>query len=209
MGNVRAAARLLCSDETPAVNCEATYQALLDKHPAAPADRRQVPARETISLTIGPSDLLTAIRSFPNGSSGGIDGLTPTHLKDLVGGCDEGSPLVTSLTDFVNILLGGDCPESIRPVLFGGKLLALNKKDGGVRPIAVGIVWRRLACKCANSFAIRACKDPHQVGVGVSGGAEGSVHAARRYIDSMPLGACFYKLDFSNAFNTLKTGCHA
>ena len=64
-----------------------------------------------------------------------------------------------------------------------------------------------MACKCANSFAIRACKDlfsPRQVGVGVSGGAEGSVHAARRYIDSLPLDACFYKLDFSNAFNTLR-----
>ena len=71
----------------------------------------------------------------------------------------------------------------------------------------MGIVWRRLACKCANSFAIRTCKDlfsPRQVGVGVPGGAEGSVHAARRYIDSLPLGACFYKLDFSNAFNTLR-----
>ena len=34
---------------------------------------------------------------------------------------------------------------------FGANLIALRKKDGGVRPIAVGCTLRRLVAKCANS----------------------------------------------------------
>ena len=39
-GNFKAALRLSCSDDTPAPDNQDTYQALLDKHPQAPEDRR-------------------------------------------------------------------------------------------------------------------------------------------------------------------------
>ena len=32
----------------------------------------------------------------------------------------------------------------VRPFFFGASVIALNKKDGGVRPIAVGCTLRRL-----------------------------------------------------------------
>ena len=32
----------------------------------------------------------------------------------------------------------------IAPIFFGGRLLALNKKSGGIRPIAIGFTLRRL-----------------------------------------------------------------
>ena len=44
---------------------------------------------------------------------------------------------------------------------------------------------------------------PLQVGVGVSGGCEAAVHAARRFLSGMPEGWVMVKLDFSNAFNSL------
>ena len=37
-GNVRAAVRILCSNDEPAANSAATLNALMSKHPAAPAD---------------------------------------------------------------------------------------------------------------------------------------------------------------------------
>ena len=180
---------------------------MLSKHPLPPVDRRPFPDWEDNSLLIDSQELITAIKSFPSGSSGGIDGLTPPHLKDLINESDVGGHFVTSSTDFVNVLLSGVCPEEIRPVFFGRRLLALAKKDGGLRPIAVGMVWRRLASQCANSYAIRVTKpifSPRQVGVGVPGGAEASVHAARRFIGSMSPDIYFYKLDFKNAFNSLR-----
>ena len=210
-GNVRAPVRLLCSEEKPAADCEATFDSLLAKHPRAPEDRREFPGKEDASLLIGNNDVMLAIRSFPSGSSGGIDGFTPQHLKDLVGEAGSESPLVVALTGFVNTLLRGECPEVIIPILFGGRLLALAKKDGGIRPIALGSVWRRLASKCASTYAIRTTRDllaPRQVGVGVPGGAEASVHASRRFIDSLKTNQFFFQIRFLKCIQHFEKRLH-
>ena len=92
-------------------------------------------------------------------------------------------------------------------VIYGANLLALSKKDGGIRPIAVGYTWRRLAAKCANSHAVSRLSQllaPIQLGVGIPGGAEAAVHATRRWVTTMPEDSVLVKLDFTNAFNTLR-----
>jgi len=48
--------------------------------------------------------------------------------------------------------LAGSCPKDIAPYFFGGHLLALSKKSGGLRPIAIWLTLRRLVSKCASSF---------------------------------------------------------
>ena len=61
----------------------------------------------------------------------------------------------------------------VSEIFFGGRLVALEKKDGGVRPIAVGYTLRRLAAKCANSHEIKRRSEelqPVKVGAEVSGG---------------------------------------
>ena len=68
---------------------------------------------------------------------------------------------------------------SIRSFLFGGNLIALEKKTGGIRPIAIGYVLRRLAAKCANSFAtskLASYFSPLQLGVSVRGGYEAAIN---------------------------------
>ena len=52
----------------------------------------------------------------------------------LAGAADE--RLKSAMTDFVNILFEGNLPLVVRQVIFGGRLIALQKKDGGIRPIA-------------------------------------------------------------------------
>jgi hypothetical protein len=84
--------------------------------------------------------------------------------------------------------------------------MALEKKSGGVRPIAISYIWRRIAAKCANKYAIKSIGDylrPIQLGVGSPGGCEATVHATRRFIENMPVDHCVVKLHFSNAFNSL------
>ena len=113
---------------------------------------------------------------------------------------------MTHLTDFVNLLLRGICPAKIRTLIFGGKLLALNKKDGGLRPIAMGYYWRRLAAKCVNSYALEKLSGHFghtQLGVEVPGGCEAAIHAARRFVSSMSRDQVMAKLDFKNAFNSI------
>ena len=76
-----------------------------------------------------------------------------------------------------------------------------------MRLIAVGYPLKRLTAKCANSFVIKRKStelQPTQVGVGVSGGAEAVVNAIRRLLSSLPDNHVFVKLDFSNAFNSVR-----
>ena len=79
-------------------------------------------------------------------------------------------------------------------------------KEGGIRPIAVSCTLRRLAAKVAG-FRVRdkmaALLAPRQLGYGVRGGAEAAVHAARLYMQDLQH-RCVLKLDFRNAFNTLR-----
>jgi hypothetical protein len=115
--------------------------------------------------------------------------------------------LITAITALVNKLLRGECAREVIPIIFGGNLNALIKKSGGIRPIAVGYYWRRLAAKCANTFAstkLATFFTPIQLGVGVPGGCEAAIHTCRRYMDNMPDDHIIVKLDFSNAFNNVR-----
>ena len=100
--------------------------------------------------------------------------------------CQErGSDLLTALTGFVNIALSGHCPREVAPIFFGSRLFALEKKSGGTQPIAIGLMLRRLASKCANSFGVERLKSsfsPRQLGVGIPGGCDTAVHLSLIHI---------------------------
>jgi len=118
-----------------------------------------------------------------------------------------GPALVTALTAFINLLMQGKCPSSVTPLFLGGRLIALQKKLGGIRPIAIGYSLRRLAAKCVNKYAFGILKDslsPSQLGVGVSGGCEAAIQATRRFLENMPDHFVAVKIDFLNAFNCIR-----
>ena len=205
-GNVSAAVRILCSDEGFAPYCQDTVSELRKKHPAAPDNVLVPDPAATSELQVSEQDVLKAVRSFPPGSAGGPDGIRPQHILELCTSHECAAAFLTPLTSFMNLLLRGQCPPEVQPILFGGRLLALAKKDGGIRPIAVGYTLRRLTAKCANSFAVASLRSylvPTQVGAGVPGGCEAAVHAVRRFVESMPRDYAVVKLDFANAFNCL------
>ena len=108
------------------------------------------------------------------------------------------------------MVLSASCSREVTPYFFGGRLIALEKKSGGgVRPIAVGMTFRRLSSKCASTFGIKRVKtsfSPRQLGVGIHGGCETAVDCARRFLESMPASHVMVKLDFSNAFNRRTDG---
>ena len=209
-GDMKGAIRHLCSSDTLQAPSAVTYRKIEAKHPPAPADRRQFDSQVPFTpLTVTSNQVLEAIKTFPSGSSGGPDGLRPQHLKDLTNK-QIGGGLLDALTDFVNLVLAGKTPEWARAFFFGASLFAFNKNDGGIRPIAVGLTLRRLAAKIACHAVSNQCADflkPRQMGVGVKGGAEALVHGARRFLENMPDNYSFIKLDFSNAFNTVRRDC--
>ena len=76
-----------------------------------------------------------------------------------------------------------------------------------MRPIAVGNVWRHLASKCALSSVLDGIKmllHPLQLGVGVKGGVKAAIHSVCGLIENLSDNWSFLKIDFKNAFNTLR-----
>ena len=159
-GNVKGALRLLASNDALAPQSKATYDSLLALHPPCPTDRRlSPPVASCQPLSVLPLEVGHAIRTFPSGSAGGPDGLRPQHLKDLLA-TGIGSGVQTSSWGqslFINMLLEGRVPASVCPILFGGSLIAISKKSGGVRPIAVGYLLRRLTGKVARHSVRASC----------------------------------------------------
>jgi len=206
-GDVRGAIRILSSSETIAPRDAATFETLKTLHPPRPPDRRPAPTSSTAPIQVTPISVRKAIMSFPTGSAGGPDGLRPRHLKDLLIGAQDDHPLLQKITELMNILLDGSTPPQVRPILFGASLTAITKQAGGIRPIAVGYIWRRLSGKlvCNHvSTRMAALLSPRQLGFGVKGGAEAGVRAARRFVTNHPTNKVMIKIDFRNAFNTLR-----
>jgi len=71
------------------------------------------------------------------------------ELVNLVREEVAGHLLLTRLADFTNTVLSGKVPIAVRPVFCGASLCALNKKDGGIRLIAVGCTLRLVVAKVA------------------------------------------------------------
>ena len=206
-GNLKAAIRILNSDEGPVKPSAESLQQLKEKHPPGSGGLTNLPDVNPVNvLSVSDNEVRSAVQSFPAGSSGGPDGMRPQHLKDLASCRESGTDFLSALTGFTNTVMAGLCPSDVRPFFFGGRLIALSKKTGGVRPIAVGVTLRRLVSKCANAYgAPRAVSvlGPRQLGVGIPAGCEAAIHSARRYLQSLPADHVMVKLDFANAFNSL------
>jgi hypothetical protein len=158
-------------------------------------------------LVIPPEIVKKMVFTFPTGSSPGPMGLRAEHLR-LGFRFHLQTNLLETLTRLVNLLITGKVLNSISPFLAGATLSALEKKGGGVRPLACGNLLRRLTSKCICNVTkdrFKAHLSPHQVGVAVPGGAEIIVHEARnlaqRFSDPSFSEYGFLKVDFRNAFN--------
>ena len=152
-------------------------KAMMEKHPPAQREpdlsdlatpgRAQVPEFDSALLK-------KLIKSFPRGSSPGPSGLRAQHLKDAVRSA-HGDEALEQLTSICNLLARGDAPEFLSQYLAGASLMALEKQGGGVRPIAIGEVLRRLVSKCFCSIYEKEAHEylwPNQIGVAAPLSAE-------------------------------------
>ena len=84
--DIRGSIRLIASSEGLAPFTEETYEKLKERHPAGDDNAEPPPIDDANHLTptISTDDVRKAILSFPAGSAGGPDGLSPVHLKSLI-----------------------------------------------------------------------------------------------------------------------------
>jgi len=152
-------------------------------------------------------DIKDAIKSFNKHSGAGPSGLRPFHLRQALAPA-YADQVVEHLTGLVNLLTHGRAHPDVSPWLCGAQLMALPKKDGTSRPIAVGEVLRRLAAKtmcAAYKEQAQSYLFPLQIGVAQPLGSEVGLQVARQWCfrNRNSPDKVFLKLDFSNAFNTI------
>jgi len=162
------------------------------------------PSKRSIHVQYSLDDLART----PAGGAPGPDGLRPVLLKQLTG--PRAGParqaLQQVILDFCDLALSGAVPPAIRHLFFGANLIVFRKKDGGPRPIAIGLSLRRLVARAACAATQQQAAEllaPTQLGLGVRAGAEAAVHGVRRFLDAATGESGIVKLDFANAFNTV------
>ena len=215
MGDVRGAVNIVTSKESILSPSQDTKALLQVKHPPRKRSEQMVaPSSNGFGYLnhfwVSKADVKWGIGSFKKGASGGPDGLRPQHLVDMTGqGLGEtGDRLLETTADFINhLVLPGKVNENAQATFYGGNLTALEKPDGGARPIVAGHTLRRLAAKIVMSKLRSLCEKefrPHQMGVGTPKGGEAAVHAVRAYVESDSVqDQVLLKIDFKNAFNTV------
>ena len=139
----------------------------------------------------------------------------PPYINDFVlrnphgGNKPRNGVIKVSTVDVINlILLPGKVPSKVIHIFYGANLTALNKVGGGIRPVAVGLTLRRLTAKAIMAKLKHFCEiefRPLQLGVCTPNGCEAAVHAVKTYVESPEVhDQILLKIDFSNAFNTVR-----
>jgi hypothetical protein len=113
-----------------------------------------------------------------------------------------------SLTHFLQHIINGNFCNNNRAFFFGAKLIAIKKKDGGTRPIAIGETLRRLAAKIALEN-LDFPFTPFQYGIKTKQGTEIIIHKLRRIVEASSndpstwKAKAVLKVDLQNAFNNV------
>jgi len=188
-------------DETKVAEVsEEVVEGLRAKHPAGEA--------RPFGPTVGPApgtavtaeEVSAGLDSFKRFTAAGISGWTVPMLR-----LAAQSPKVAEFLLVVTRMVGaGTCPGA--SMLCASRLTPLLKRDGGLRPIAVGELIYRLSTKVLLRHHFKADSLlPTQFGVGSKGGVE----PITRLVSKATLGELrqpythLVSLDFSNAFNTV------
>ena len=201
LGRLGNAARILGGQGSVATPTPEVVDALRSKHPQGP--------QNPFGAGVGPFShsppsteaLVEALESFKPDTAPGVSGWTVSLLKVAM----RSDTVKRMLTTLAGMILAGTAPG--RAFLCSSRLIALDKPDGGVRPIAVGDLVYRLCTKAIVRHTFKPdFLSPGQYGVGTKGGVEPLIRAVQRAVDGTIQGAEFThvtSLDFSNAFNTL------
>ena len=128
LSDIKAAIRVVSSDDTVLEVSPEVLQSLMPKHPSEPEDSATpIIPTENIAVTADEKKIIWSLRSFSGGCSGGIDGLRPAHLYDLVAvsTVEAGLHLRRSIINLANKILRGDVSDYAVKLLFSSNLAAL------------------------------------------------------------------------------------
>lgn len=176
-----------------------TVAKLRDLHPSAPrVDLASFVPHQFAPIEV--EEVRRVLSTMQRGSASGPSRLSRDHLHFLIS--TPGFGIAEQVTSFCNRAL--QRPSEYRQ-FFCARLVALEKKDGGVRPIAMGEALRRLigrilSARHAESIGQALLKNG-QVGVGIKNSAEALYLATATAAETMLPNAALVRFDMTNAFN--------
>ena len=180
---------------------------LVRLHPEPTPGFERPPDPGVPAMTLNRDIFEQFVQELPRARAPGTTQLRHMHLQSVIqhGGKD-------ALYDLCNDILRGGVPADLQPFFAGARLFALEKAQGGIRPIACGEVLRRLVASMA-AKQMRAglleyfapgpedgVQRPAQLGVGARGGSDVMVRGIQTALDAHPNWVCM-TVDYTNAFN--------
>ncbi|CEJ95177.1 hypothetical protein VHEMI10674 [[Torrubiella] hemipterigena] len=177
---------------------------LCQKHPIGPKDPFQIRARPHAGQPIKIDAIRTAIRTTSKEKAPGLSGWTRSLLDIAIADETDGSTRTGVLAMIRHIAEGIRLATAKGShLLTASRLIALEKDDGGIRPIAIGDMIYRIAMKAVIATLFRPeMLLPNQLGVSSPGGVEPAIFALQSVImsDSTEFDT-ITSADESNAFN--------
>ena len=198
-GHTRRAVKSLLNEEMTPLD-QSKIDTLKRLHPAGPTSLPRCPTDAPKIIAVD-KDLIRDIisREMANGAAPGRSGWTGDLLKAIApdSECLEGIVTLTAL------IINGEIEGEAKKQLLTSILVGISKPNGGVRPIAVGEVFYKLAAL----YALKAVKKDLPAVLGreqfalLPGGSESAIHCLRIAVSTHPQWAVM-GCDIKNAFDT-------
>ncbi|KAA8490429.1 Retrotransposable element [Porphyridium purpureum] len=147
-----------------------------------------------------------AVMGIPYTSAAGPSRWSPSLLHQALSLPAAGAEVLTAMCGLFDRVVHRGLEPQAGALWAHARLIPLRKPDGGVRPIAIGEIFRRVLGRLAvTSLAHDAVETlaPDQYGVGRKAGLEAMVMRTRLAVLDNP-GWGVLKVDISNAFNTVR-----
>ena len=203
-GHIRKAAHVLNSTTRKADTSDPEVMDLLRALHPPPREGGLFPALSSTAPLIHCDDDDSAIyrilRQSNNGSAAGPSGWGGNMVSILADDRRCSSALLRLLQDIAN----DGITDAMRSLLLSCDLVAIEKPAGGLRPIAVGELFYRIAA----TIAVRRVREtavpilePHQFGFGVRNGCELIVHSLQHELTDSSHPSAALQLDLTNTFN--------
>ena len=196
LGFLGRAAKAIDTEECPQLPDEIAFQKLCALHPEALLDMPRCRG-DAFQTLVDPEALRALIVKMANGAAAGPDGWTEDLLAPLLSDAD----VLQFVTAVTQSLVDGVAPCSRKRVV-ASRLVGISKPDGGIRPIAVGTIWLKIAARyllAVHGGAVLKHFSGLQFGCGEENGAEIIIHRTRRSHEN---GETVCTIDARNAFNS-------
>ncbi len=186
-------------DQLPLYSNNDLLQKLRQLHPQRVEEF--LPKPEGSLFLVDAAEFLRFVRRLPKSSSPGPSAWTYELIQQVMGNdiCQAG--MIALVTDILN---GALCNRSSD--LFLSATLTPIAKGEGIRPIAIGEVFYRMASSFAvrsHISEIRSLLQPLQLGIATAGGCEIVLHALQAIHENEQEPRVIVSLDFSNAFQEI------